>query len=88
MLARLRSATVKLSLSAGFSQVGGGALPLLELPTTLIAVTADGMSAQDIETTLRGCPVPVIGRIFKGTLTVFTMIVCIANRGTASKYEE
>lgn len=65
-LQRAVPATVKLSLSAGFSQVGGGALPLLELPTTLIAVTADGMSAQEIETTLRGCPVPVIGRIFKG----------------------
>lgn len=65
-LHRAIPATVKLSLSAGFSQVGGGALPLLELPTTLIAVAADGMSAQEIETTLRRCPVPVIGRIFKG----------------------
>lgn len=70
LLRRLRRAvpaTVRLSLSAGFSQAGGGALPLLELPTTLIAITVDGMSAQDIEATLRGCEVPVIGRIFKGT---------------------
>ncbi len=70
MLRRLRRgipATVRLSLTEGFSQVGGGALPLLELPTTLIAVKVNDMPAQDIEATLRGCPVPVIGRIYKGT---------------------
>ena len=66
-LRRAIAPTVKLSLAAGFSQAGGGALPLLELPTTLITVTAEGMSPQAIEATLRGCPVPVIGRIFKGT---------------------
>ncbi|WP_243370401.1 L-seryl-tRNA(Sec) selenium transferase [Geotalea sp. SG265] len=57
---------VQLSLVEGFSQVGGGALPLLQLPTVLIAIAAGTMSAQEIEQTMRLSPVPVIGRIFKG----------------------
>jgi L-seryl-tRNA(Ser) seleniumtransferase len=70
LLRRLRSAVppaVKLALIKGFSQAGGGSLPLLELPTTLLSVLVDGLTAQDIEITLRSSPVPVIGRIAKGT---------------------
>jgi L-seryl-tRNA(Ser) seleniumtransferase len=59
-------ATVRLSLVDGVSQVGGGALPLAELPTALLMVRAEGLSPQDLEKRLRGCPVPVIGRIYKG----------------------
>ncbi len=57
---------VTLSLVQGISQVGGGALPLLELPTTLVAVSAEGLSPDELENKLRSCPVPVIGRICKG----------------------
>lgn len=59
-------ASITLSLSAGYSQVGGGALPLLQLPTTLIAVAVRDMSAQEIENALRHAALPVIGRIYKG----------------------
>jgi L-seryl-tRNA(Ser) seleniumtransferase len=68
VLRRLRRAVpaaVGLSLVDGSSQVGGGALPLLELPTALIAVELEGVSAQKLELRLRGCAVPVIGRIWK-----------------------
>jgi L-seryl-tRNA(Ser) seleniumtransferase len=47
----------------GFSQVGGGTFPLLEIPTSLIAVTVAGLSAQQLEQKLRTSPLPVIGRI-------------------------
>lgn len=57
---------VTLALVEGFSQVGGGALPLLQLPTTLISVSVSDKSAQEIEKVMRLSPVPVIGRIFKG----------------------
>ena len=57
---------VRLSLIGGMSQVGGGALPLAELPTALFAVQADGLSPHELERRLRNCPVPVIGRIYKG----------------------
>jgi len=43
-----------------------GAYPLLELPTTLMAIEANGISPQEIEIRLRGMEVPVTGRIHKG----------------------
>jgi L-seryl-tRNA(Ser) seleniumtransferase len=69
LLRRLRKplpAMVSLELVSGFSQTGGGALPTLDLPTTLIAVGVDGVSAQELERQLRGHEIPVIGRIHKG----------------------
>ena len=63
---RLLPAGVSPSIVNGISQVGGGALPLAELPTALIAVHADGISPQELEIRFRNCPVPVIGRIYKG----------------------
>ncbi|UCF31455.1 MAG: L-seryl-tRNA(Sec) selenium transferase [bacterium] len=60
---RLADLPVRVSLMAGKSKVGGGALPLEELPTVLIALEADGLSAQDLEARLRGQEPPVVGRI-------------------------
>jgi L-seryl-tRNA(Ser) seleniumtransferase len=57
---------INLSLVKGMSQVGGGALPLTEIPTVSIAVNVDGSSPHEIENCLRNCPVPVIGRISRG----------------------
>lgn len=61
---------IKLTLLPGSSQVGGGALPLVELPTVLVAITVAGMSPQDIESRLRNFRTPVIGRITKGNYTL------------------
>jgi L-seryl-tRNA(Ser) seleniumtransferase len=55
-----------LELVEGFSQAGGGTLPLLNLPTLLIQVSVAGLSPNEIEARLRKAEVPVIGRIFKG----------------------
>jgi len=68
LLQRLRKvlpARVKVSLVSGFSQAGGGALPLLELPTTLLAVDMEEISPQKLESRLRNCDIPVLGRICK-----------------------
>jgi L-seryl-tRNA(Ser) seleniumtransferase len=62
-LRRAAPAGVTLTLADGLSQAGGGALPLLELPTTLLAVSCERLSPQQIESRLRSCPVPVLGRI-------------------------
>jgi L-seryl-tRNA(Ser) seleniumtransferase len=64
-LRRHMPAGVSLSLTEGHSQAGGGSLPLLELPTTLLAVSCAGLSPHQIESRLRSCTVPVIGRICK-----------------------
>ncbi|WP_298438789.1 L-seryl-tRNA(Sec) selenium transferase [Geobacter sp.] len=69
ILRRLRRALppqIRLALVDGISQVGGGAYPLLELPTTLVAVEAGGLSPQELEERLRRAPVPVVGRIHRG----------------------
>jgi L-seryl-tRNA(Ser) seleniumtransferase len=46
--------------------VGGGAQPLLDLPTTLLAVEACGLPPQEIDRRLRRVAVPVIGRVARG----------------------
>jgi L-seryl-tRNA(Ser) seleniumtransferase len=45
------------------SRIGGGSLPLLELPSHGVAVTFHDGSAQRAETFLRGHVPPIIGRI-------------------------
>jgi L-seryl-tRNA(Ser) seleniumtransferase len=65
-LRRSIPAAVRLSLVDGVSQVGGGAFPLVELPTTLVAIAVEGMPPQEIEFALRNSEIPVIGRIAKG----------------------
>jgi len=45
------------------SRVGGGALPLLKLPSICLGVTVEGMPADSIDQYLRQCQPAVIGRI-------------------------
>jgi L-seryl-tRNA(Ser) seleniumtransferase len=45
------------------ARVGGGALPLLELPGPAVAVTVPGRSPDDLAARLRAADPPVIGRI-------------------------
>lgn len=63
LLRRTLSESVRVSLTDGFSQVGGGALPLLELPTKLLSIAVEGISANSLEARLRNFSVPVLGRI-------------------------
>lgn len=45
------------------SKAGGGALPLLDLPTICVGISVSGISAQRIETFFRGSSPPIVGRI-------------------------
>jgi L-seryl-tRNA(Ser) seleniumtransferase len=45
------------------ARVGGGALPLLELPGPAVAVSVPGVSPDELAARLRGADPPVIGRI-------------------------
>jgi L-seryl-tRNA(Ser) seleniumtransferase len=56
---------VRLALEEGESQVGGGALPLMNLPTYLITVESDAWSAHSIDRAFRTSSIPVVGRINK-----------------------
>jgi L-seryl-tRNA(Ser) seleniumtransferase len=48
---------------AGFSAVGGGALPEVQLPTTLVAVRPHERTVAALEEALRQRPLPVLARI-------------------------
>lgn len=52
-----------LSLEASSSQVGSGALPTEEIPTSVIAITAADASAVQIAARFRAARPPIIGRI-------------------------
>ncbi len=55
---------VELELREGESQVGGGALPLSGLSTTLVAVRPRTLSTAELERRLRSQPeLPVVGRV-------------------------
>jgi len=52
-----------LSLEDSSSEVGSGALPTAEIPTRVIAIAHDGMSAEKIADKFRSARPPIIGRI-------------------------
>lgn len=54
-----------LALEEGNSQVGGGSMPLQELPTRLIRIKPENIAVQALEEQLRGCQIPIIVRIHK-----------------------
>jgi L-seryl-tRNA(Ser) seleniumtransferase len=47
----------------GSSMVGGGALPVQVLPTKLVALSSEKISATRLEAHFRGYEVPIIGRV-------------------------
>jgi L-seryl-tRNA(Ser) seleniumtransferase len=54
---------VEVAVVDGASQVGGGALPVQNLPSKLVALTARRLSAGRLETMFRGNQPPIIGRV-------------------------
>ena len=54
---------VEVAVVDGASQVGGGALPVQNLPSKLVALTSRRLSAARLEIIFRGNQPPVIGRV-------------------------
>lgn len=66
LLSRLRKkvpGSLSFSLKKGYSMAGGGSLPAEELPTVLVGVRSERMSAAEIEKRLRNLDVPIVARI-------------------------
>ncbi len=63
---KVRSLKVHVDIIDGESVIGGGAAPSAVLPTRLLAVTCDGLSADEISTRLRSSRPPVIARVEEG----------------------
>jgi L-seryl-tRNA(Ser) seleniumtransferase len=62
----LSAQTVKAELLKGESLIGGGSAPSAKLPATLIAITHQKLSAEELARQLRACDPPVIARIEEG----------------------
>ncbi|MGH9532153.1 MAG: L-seryl-tRNA(Sec) selenium transferase [Terriglobales bacterium] len=57
---------LKVEVVEGESVIGGGSTPGARLPTRLLAVTAEGLSAGELSARLRAAELPVIGRVEEG----------------------
>ena len=62
-LSALNHPRLKLGYAEAVSRAGGGALPLLELPTRCVTVQVEGVTTAALETQLRRQHPPVVGRI-------------------------
>jgi L-seryl-tRNA(Ser) seleniumtransferase len=58
--------TLLAGVIAGESVIGGGTAPSATLPTFLVAITREGLSADELLARLRRAPVPIISRIEDG----------------------
>ena len=56
-------AEVKVEILDGSSRVGGGALPVQNLPTKLVALSSGSLSAARLEAHFRNHDIPIIGRV-------------------------
>jgi L-seryl-tRNA(Ser) seleniumtransferase len=61
-----RDLKIELEVVDGESITGGGAAPAATLPTRLLAVTCDGLSADEIAARLRANDPPIVARVEEG----------------------
>jgi L-seryl-tRNA(Ser) seleniumtransferase len=63
---RLRSSKLFVQVVDGESLIGGGAAPSAVLPTRLLAITCEGLSAAELSARLRASDPPIIARVEEG----------------------
>ena len=63
ILKKMDPSRLRIDLVDLFSKAGGGALPLLELPSKCLRIQIEGFSANTLETNMRKNSPPIIGRI-------------------------
>lgn len=61
---------LKIKITDDFSQVGGGSMPLEQIPTKCIMIHSDEISITSLEKNLRSYNTPIITRIFKDGLYI------------------
>ncbi|HKD01778.1 MAG TPA: L-seryl-tRNA(Sec) selenium transferase [Terriglobales bacterium] len=66
LAAQLRSARWSVEIMDGDSLLGGGSAPSAVLPTSLLALSCDGRSADDLSEALRNSSPPIIVRVEQG----------------------
>jgi L-seryl-tRNA(Ser) seleniumtransferase len=68
--ARISSSKLKIEIMDGESVLGGGAAPSSVLPTQVLAVTCEGLSADELATRLRSSAPPIIARVEEGRVVL------------------
>ncbi len=63
---RIRSSRLSVEVVDGESVIGGGAAPSAALPTRLLAVNTEGLSADELSDRLRRSSPPIIARVEQG----------------------
>jgi len=63
---QVRSPKMKAEVSDGESVMGGGAAPSAVLPTRLVALSCEGLSADELAARLRASDPPIIARVEEG----------------------
>jgi len=66
LAARVAAPKLKVEIADGESILGGGAAPSSVLPTRLLAITCEDLSADELATRLRGSEPPIIARVEDG----------------------
>jgi L-seryl-tRNA(Ser) seleniumtransferase len=66
----LQSSGIRVEASDGESLIGGGAAPSATLPTQLLTVTVNGLSAEQLQVRLRALELPIIARIQEGRVVL------------------
>jgi L-seryl-tRNA(Ser) seleniumtransferase len=71
LLSRLAAAkNLRSEIIAGDSLIGGGSAPTSTLPTSLVAITAQPLSANDLATRLRMNNPPIVARVDEGRVLI------------------
>jgi L-seryl-tRNA(Ser) seleniumtransferase len=66
LAAHARSSKLNIEVTDGESVIGGGAAPSSVLPTRLLALSCDGLSADELAARLRASDPPIIARVEQG----------------------
>jgi L-seryl-tRNA(Ser) seleniumtransferase len=70
LASRFESSKLRMELFDGESVIGGGAAPSAVLPTTLIAITHQSLSADELAACLRRSELPIIARVEEGRVVL------------------
>jgi L-seryl-tRNA(Ser) seleniumtransferase len=73
---QIQSSRLQVEVIDGESVIGGGAAPSSVLPTRLLALTCDDLSADELAARLRSCDPPIIARVDEGRVLVDLRTVC------------
>lgn len=79
---KIAGTTISTNILAGQSVIGGGAAPSATLPTSLLAITCEGMSAEELSTRLRNANPPIISRVENGQVLLDLRTVFPEQDGT------